>query len=104
MREWELLVHRTDVDDFARLLNRHAVLNECLAGKDRTFQVDVQNQIVIVLGYFPDRSVLFDARVIDQDIDSAEVIDGLLHHAMNVDRQTKCRPLLLRLSGLPLEF
>jgi hypothetical protein len=52
--------------------------------KKRAFQVDVEDKVIIRFRDFPERSVLLDSGVIDQDIQPTQRLDRFHHHSRSV--------------------
>lgn len=70
---------RTDIDDagaFAKVLDRG------LRGEQQTKDVDVENLAVVFFGDAFDGGEFVDARVVDQDVKAAEVLDGCVNNAL----------------------
>src|SRR5438874_13274042 len=60
------------------------MLHEGLRDKERAFQVDVQHGVVILLADVPKFLMLFDAGVVDENIDTAEARDAFVDKALAV--------------------
>lgn len=52
-------MYRTDVDDLASVFVFDQVFHKGLRGKEHTFQVDVENGIIVCLRHVPESSMFF---------------------------------------------
>src|SRR5258708_1686721 len=84
MRERELFVDRTDIDDFPRAIGLPKVTHDRLGHKKHTLQVDIENGVEIRFGHIPEVRAFLHAGVIDEDIYFAEARDGLFNESLPV--------------------
>jgi hypothetical protein len=49
-----------------------------------SLEVDVHDLVPLLLGHLPYDAVPVDASIADQDIQSTELLDDLLHHLLSV--------------------
>jgi len=71
--------HRSDVDDLARPL-RHQVWQDVLAAEERSLEVDVHDEVPFLFLQLNDRSERGHAGIVDEDVDSAELLRCGLYH------------------------
>src|SRR5262249_50229073 len=72
VKKGKLFVNGADVDDLAACLAIATLPCESLRGEEKTAQVDVENRVVILFGEVEETGVLFDAGVVDKDIERAK--------------------------------
>ncbi len=80
-----------DVDDLAGSFGLKEMPDHLLCGEEDTFEVDVEDTVVIFFGHFPKRRVGFDTGVVDEDIEPAEMLDGCGDELPYVSRVRKIR-------------
>ena len=76
-----LVHHGRDVDDaaaFAEMLRRR------LRGEQQAEHVDVEDAAILRLGDLLDRREFVDARIVDQNVQAAEPLDGRVDQALRV--------------------
>ena len=72
MVERQFLMHGTDVDNLAGRLRRDPMPHDCLCCKEHALEVDIEHQVVILLGYVPEFGAAFQTSVVDQDVGRTE--------------------------------
>ena len=81
MGEGQLLVHGADIDDAPAAAAAFAhVPRECLGQEEHALEVHVQHQVVVGLGDVDEVGAPFHPRVVDQDVDAAELADCFGNH------------------------
>src|SRR5713101_8406524 len=84
MREWQLFMHRADVDDLAAGFGLHAMLHKRLGHKKRAFEIYIQNRVVVLLSHIPKIRAALQAGVVHQDVDAREPPDRLADESLPV--------------------
>ena len=84
VREHHVFVDRRDVDHAARLFGLGELLAELLGQEERGFQVGREDYVVVGFGGLQERCVLFDARIVDQDVAAAELCIRLIDEVLRV--------------------
>src|SRR5215471_3109564 len=72
-----------DVDNAAGKLCFPEAADEGLCGEEGSFHIDVEHEIVILLGDVPEGRSLLDARVVDEDVAAAELLPGLVDELLS---------------------
>src|SRR5713101_7352929 len=62
-----------------------------LCGEEDALEVDVENAIIVFFGHFPKRRVSFDAGVIHENVEPAEMLDGRSDELPYVSRVREIR-------------
>ena len=77
MREGKIFVDGADVDDFSGALGLHQIADHGLGYEKQALQIYVEHEIVVGFGDVPKTGALFDAGVIHEDIEFADLRHGL---------------------------
>src|SRR3546814_10871963 len=106
MRERQLLMDGTDVDDAAGSAGVAQVPHKSLRDEERALQIDIEHEVVVGLGVIPEIGTPFAAGIVDADVDRAEFFDRLITDTLIVrgaadvrsDEHTSELQSLMRLS------
>src|SRR5712692_6016424 len=86
-----LFVDGADVDDLAGSFGLKEMPDHLLCGEEDALEVDVENAIIVFFGHFPKRRVSFDAGVVHENVEPAEMLDGRDDELPYVSRVRKIR-------------
>src|SRR5260370_33708081 len=78
MRKRQLFVHRTDVDDLAARLRLHTLLHKSLGNKKWSFQIDVQDRVIVLFRDIPKIGAPLEPRVVHQDVYAPKLTNPLI--------------------------
>ena len=92
VRERLLFVYRADVDDPSLPLRGLEMADQRLRGEEGALHVHIHHFVVVRFGNFPERSVDLDAVIVDQDIELAELGNGIGDHLGNICRGADVGP------------
>src|SRR3546814_11110226 len=84
MRERQLLMDGTDVDDAAGSAGVAQVPHKSLRDEERALQIDIEHEVVVGLGDIPEIGTPFDAGIVDEDVDRDEFFDRPINDTMIV--------------------
>src|SRR5882724_8271820 len=84
MRKGQLFVHRTDVDHLAARLRLHTMLYKSLRNKKWSFQIDVQDRVVVLFRDVPKVGATLEPRIVHQDVDAPEVTNRVIAKALTL--------------------
>jgi hypothetical protein len=84
VREGKFFVDAADVDNFAAGFRDAVVFNESLGDEEEAFEIYVEHEVVIFFGDVPEFGALFDAGIVDEDVDAAKLPFGFGDEAFAV--------------------
>jgi hypothetical protein len=71
--EGEFFVNGANVDDLAGTFGLAQVIHEILSEEESALEVDIEHEVVVAFGDVPKVRVFFDASVVHEDVDLAEI-------------------------------
>jgi hypothetical protein len=79
-------VNGTDVDDFSRALGLHQISDHRLRNEKQALQIYVQDEVVIGFSHVPKIGALFDAGVVNQNVQRTELRNCFRDEALAVGK------------------